>query len=678
MPTSKTNPWGSTGAYGYTASAVGSKKLNPYYIPKYTQNEGTPLLDEKGRYYWDYGDPNMEASDLARMQDDGNGELTSTSGYVNINGKRFLRVGDMWEGDPSAPKPKLSFDSYGPLTYDEKYGWVADAANVKEAPRPDSWADRLGPLMPLAAFAAIAGPALAAGTTFSQAGAAAGGLGSAAPAGIGTAGLSPETIAALGTVDPATLATTLPGSFSAGAGAVGAGGAGALGAGAGGAGAAGTSLSALGGGAGPGAIGVTAADTAGLESTIAAGGSTEGLVSGTQLGSLSQTAGISAGLPSAGFTWKEGLGWVNAAGQLANIAGRIINGRYVAQTAANSANNAQLSAEDAKRRADEMAAYGDTESKLMQPWDESGGRKLAGDQLQALLRDPMGVANGDPAYKLRQQAAARAMGMYGMDSGAMGVAAADASSTWYDQRLQQLAGLAGANAAPGAGGQFRLNAMNGSAVIAGQGQASGEFANQARGNARTANLNSGLGILSALGSGISTIGNLFNNSSSGPANTQTVGPDALPPGAGGTATSNSGDFWSTTGSLMPVDTSGPPLDFNNPTGPGFNGKQPAQESIGMAGTGGVTNTGRGNFPASGAPDGGGVQMEGNPLWAPTSFSDSAMEPVMRMSSMGNPAMAGGGDYQQSPYMSGMTGMGDLLGDYLSPRGRGRMPGGARL
>ena len=163
MPTSKANPWGSTGAYGYTANATGSKKLNPYYIPKYTQGEGTPTLDEKGRYYWDYGDPNMEPSDLARMQDDGNGELTGTSGYVNIDGKRFLRVGDMWEGDASAPKPKLSFDSYGPLTYDEKYGWVADAANVKEAPRPDSWADRLGPLMPLAAFAAIAGPALAAG-----------------------------------------------------------------------------------------------------------------------------------------------------------------------------------------------------------------------------------------------------------------------------------------------------------------------------------------------------------------------------------------------------------------------------------------------------------------------------------------------------------------------------------
>lgn len=674
MPNSQANPWGSTGAYGFTSKAAGSKKLNPYYIPRYTQGEGTPTLDEQGRYYWDYGDPNMELFDEAGMQQLMTaGEQTNTTGFVNVGGKKFLRVGDMWEGDANAPRPKLSFDSYGPLTYDEKYGWLANADNVKRAPEDSSFMDDYG----LGVVALLAGGVMGLGGAV---GGATGGPGAI------SGGLSAETMAGLGTVNPASIATTLPG-FEAGA----------LGAGAAGAGGAGAGLSAL-GGSGPGAIGMTAADTAGIEGAISAGGTVDGLVSGTQLGSLSQTAGIAAGLPDAGFTWKDGAGWLKTAGSLAGALGNIVNGRYVAQTAANSANNAQLSAEDAKRRADEIAAYGAAESKVMQPWDESGGRKLAGDQLQELLKNPMGVANNDPSYKLRQQAAARAMGIYGMDSGAMGVAAADASSTWYDQRLQQLAGLAGANAAPGAGGQFNLNAMNSSAIIAGQGQASGEFANQARGAARTANLNSGLGILNAVGTGIGKLGDLFGGGSNGPLNTETVGPDALALGAG---------------ALTSGLTGGIPLDTGDPTAPGFGSKAPPQESSNMLSGGALANTGRGNFPASGAPDGGGVSMQGNPLWAPTTFSDSSMEPVMRMSSMGNPATgevegggswqganpsgfdargggkmapqpsAGGplqalsglgGDYRQSPYPAGM---GDLLGDYLSPRGRGSMARGMR-
>lgn len=210
MP-SNTNPWGALGGYGYTATAQGQKKLNPYYIPKYTQGEGTPTLDEKGRYYWDYGDPNLEQTDLSKMQDDGNGELSSSNGYVNLNGKRFLRVGDMWQGDPTAPKPTLSFDSYGPLTYDEKYGWLADAANLKEAPREDSFMDKYGLAVVAALGGMVAMPGIGAGVG--------GGSSGAAPAGIGTATLSPETIAALGAVDPASIAVAVPGAEAAAAGA---------------------------------------------------------------------------------------------------------------------------------------------------------------------------------------------------------------------------------------------------------------------------------------------------------------------------------------------------------------------------------------------------------------------------------------------------------------------------
>jgi hypothetical protein len=75
------------------------------------------------------------------------------------------------------------------------------------------------------------------------------------------------------------------------------------------------------------------------------------------------------------------------------------------------------------------------------PWSASGGRALADEQLQALMRDPSQAAANDPAYKLRIQGAQRAMGAYGQDSGAMSVAGAGASTTWLDQRLASLAGL---------------------------------------------------------------------------------------------------------------------------------------------------------------------------------------------------------------------------------------------
>lgn len=86
----------------------------------------------------------------------------------------------------------------------------------------------------------------------------------------------------------------------------------------------------------------------------------------------------------------------------------------------------------------------------MDPWGQSGGRGLADQQLQAFMKDPSQAAATDPAYKLRMQGAQRANAQYGQDSGAMSVAGANASTDWYNQRLAQLGGLAGAPGNPAA------------------------------------------------------------------------------------------------------------------------------------------------------------------------------------------------------------------------------------
>ena len=75
-------------------------------------------------------------------------------------------------------------------------------------------------------------------------------------------------------------------------------------------------------------------------------------------------------------------------------------------------------------------------------WASSGGQALGVQQLQSLMTDP--DAANDPAYKLRIQAAQRAMAGYGQNSGAMAVAGANASTDWYNARMAQLANVAGA------------------------------------------------------------------------------------------------------------------------------------------------------------------------------------------------------------------------------------------
>ena len=106
------------------------------------------------------------------------------------------------------------------------------------------------------------------------------------------------------------------------------------------------------------------------------------------------------------------------------------------------------------------------------PWGTSGGRGLADQQLQALMRDPMQVASRDPSYAMRMQGAQRAMGIYGQDSGAMGVAGANASTDWLNQRMATLGGMAGAGVNPGAAAQLRLQGEQGADDMTSRGLAS--------------------------------------------------------------------------------------------------------------------------------------------------------------------------------------------------------------
>jgi len=364
-------------------------------------------------------------------------------------------------------------------------------------------------------------------------------------------------------------------------------------------------------------------------------------ISDAQVAAMTQQQGASLGLQDAGWTWKDGVGWARNALGLANAAaglfGTIQNGKYKVNANNAAANSSRLSAEDAARRATQIETYGLDAAKTMQPWDESGGRKLAGDQLQELMRNPMGVASNDPAYKFRQQAAQRAMGIYGQDSGAMGVAAADASSTWYDQRLQQLSGLAGANAAPGAGGALGVSSLNSAANIAGMGQASGAFGQQAGLAAQNAQTTGALNTLGAVGNAVTAVGNVFG---SGGGTSPIFGSGAPIPGdttytpPGATSPTNKGPAVGTTGGPLP-DTGGlPPPDVPPP-----------------------------DVPTPGVPD---YMYPGSAQSYPMR-QQAIMSQVGGYTSLPTPDSAQQGDFTQMPGVwQGQ--MGDLLGNYLSSPG----------
>lgn len=106
------------------------------------------------------------------------------------------------------------------------------------------------------------------------------------------------------------------------------------------------------------------------------------------------------------------------------------------------------------------------------PFGNSGSRAMANSQLQALLSNPSGAAANDPSYALRIMGAQRANAMYGQGSGRMAVAGADASTSWYNDRLQQLGALAGAGFSPAAAGQLEFEGATSANRLAGDSLAS--------------------------------------------------------------------------------------------------------------------------------------------------------------------------------------------------------------
>jgi len=121
-----------------------------------------------------------------------------------------------------------------------------------------------------------------------------------------------------------------------------------------------------------------------------------------------------------------------------------------------------FSANKGRQQAKELSS----QSQAADTWGQSGGRALAGTQLQQLMQDPGQASAADPGYRMRIQGAQRAMAPQGQDSGAMAVAAAGASSDWYNQRLAQLGTLAGAPGQPGIalGGQQAANQQYGQSL----------------------------------------------------------------------------------------------------------------------------------------------------------------------------------------------------------------------
>jgi hypothetical protein len=143
--------------------------------------------------------------------------------------------------------------------------------------------------------------------------------------------------------------------------------------------------------------------------------------------------------------------------------------------------NGLMNAEEQKKRA-AMA------SMLADPYGASGGRAQAQGQLSNLMNDPSQVAANDPAYKLRIQAAQRAMATHGQGSGAMGVAAANASTDWYNARLAQLGPLAGAQFSPAQAQQIAMQGYQGASNTTSQALGSLGFAGQQLAGQNTASM----------------------------------------------------------------------------------------------------------------------------------------------------------------------------------------------
>ena len=250
---------------------------------------------------------------------------------------------------------------------------------------------------------------------------------------------------------------------------------------------------------GLGALGATGAGMlagdAFLPGMLASEGLAAGAVAGDMfmpgaLGAFGADAGVTAGATFAGDMAAQGIfgtaldyGVLDGAltnatdyaatGALANPLAALQGFAKTAQPYMSAASGIKgLMDAEAMKRASRRAMM------MADPWGNSGGRSLADAQLQELMRDPEAVAATDPAFKLRVMGAQRANAQYGQDSGAMSIAGANASTDWYNARLAQLGGMAGAGVAPGAGGGVMVQGLDNafdasSAALASLGYAAG-------------------------------------------------------------------------------------------------------------------------------------------------------------------------------------------------------------
>lgn len=117
-----------------------------------------------------------------------------------------------------------------------------------------------------------------------------------------------------------------------------------------------------------------------------------------------------------------------------------------------------------------LAEYGMREGQAMNPFDPMRGYYMK--QLQQLSASPTDVAH-IPGYQAGLEGVQRSMAAQGYQgSGNMMAELNKYSGGMYNQQMQTLAGFAGANAMPGAGGQLAVQGVQQGMNLMGQGMAS--------------------------------------------------------------------------------------------------------------------------------------------------------------------------------------------------------------
>lgn len=115
-------------------------------------------------------------------------------------------------------------------------------------------------------------------------------------------------------------------------------------------------------------------------------------------------------------------------------------------------------------KSDQLRKMAELASRRADTWGENGGRGLAAGQLQTLLTDPSSITKM-PGYNAGLEAVQRAMAAQGYGGGAgpgnvsgnMLAALQQYGGNFYNQALQNLAGLSGATQNPASAGQLLIS-----------------------------------------------------------------------------------------------------------------------------------------------------------------------------------------------------------------------------